>query len=109
MRVYTGKNVIEQLEKARNEFLQSHVLVKKSTRVVLPKVLQRYAKETATSFDDLLTVVSGKVDKKLQEAINNCIDLNNKRKASQVIEWSPYDTRFCYVLARELVEHPLWV
>lgn len=59
-----------------------------------------------SGWDNLLIWVSRNMDKKLPEVIHKCINPNNKRKASQVIEWLPYDTRFRYVLEDELVENP---
>ncbi|XP_010933651.1 uncharacterized protein [Elaeis guineensis] len=109
LRVYTAKNVTDELEKAKKEFLQANVVVKKSRKIFLPKILDRYAKETCIGSDDLLIWVSQNIDKKLQESIQKCIDSKNKRKASQVIEWLPYSTRFHYVFGKDLTEKPCWV
>ncbi|KAG1362157.1 hypothetical protein COCNU_10G003760 [Cocos nucifera] len=109
LRVYTAKNVTDELEKAKKEFLQANVVVKKSRKIFLPKILDRYAKETCISSDDLLIWVSQNIDKKLQEPIQKCIDSKNKRKASQVIEWLPYSSRFHYVFGKDLTEKPWWV
>lgn len=106
LRVYSAKNVTEELEKAKKEFLRSHVVVKKSNKVFLPKVLDRYAKEICTNCDSLLMWVCESMDKKQQDAIHRCVDSNCRRKASQVIEWLPYDTRFRYALTSESVETP---
>ncbi|WOK98713.1 hypothetical protein Cni_G07425 [Canna indica] len=105
LRVYTTKNVMEELEKAKKEFLQSTVLVKKSSRIFLPKLLERYAKETCISCENLIMWVAENTNRKQQDAISRCMNSNSKRKASQVIEWLPYDTRFRYVLASEMVEN----
>lgn len=109
LRVYTAKNVADELEKAKEEFLQANVVVKKSRKIFLPKILDRYAKETCISSDDLLIWVSQNIDKKLQESIQKCMDSKNRRKASQVIEWLPYSTRFHYVFGKDLTEKPWWV
>lgn len=109
LRVYTAKNVIDELEKAKREFLQGNVVVKKSRKIYLPKILERYAKETSLSCHDLLKWVSENVDRKMQEAIEKCRDCKNKRKASQAIEWLPYNMRFRYVFGKELTEKPWWV
>ncbi|XP_042441332.1 uncharacterized protein LOC122026669 [Zingiber officinale] len=52
LRVYSAKNVTEELEKAKKEFLRSHVVVKKSNKVFLPKVLDRYAKGICINCDN---------------------------------------------------------
>ncbi|KAG9452276.1 hypothetical protein H6P81_005180 [Aristolochia fimbriata] len=109
LKVYTALNVIEELESARRDYLQANVVVKKTTKVFLPKILERYAKETSIGSDELLRWVSENVDKKLQEAITKCTDPKGKRKMSQIIEWIPYDTRFRYVFSKELAEKPWWI
>ncbi|CBI35751.3 unnamed protein product, partial [Vitis vinifera] len=54
LKVYTASNIKEELEVAKREFLQANVIVKKSRKVFLPKVLERFAKEASISSDDLL-------------------------------------------------------
>lgn len=106
LKVYTASNVKEELEVAKREFLQANVVVKKSRKVFLPKLLERFAKEAMVTSDDLLKWVTENVDKKLQDSIQKCIDRKSNRKASQVIEWLPYSSRFRYVFSKELMEKP---
>lgn len=94
---------------AKREFLQANVIVKKSRKVFLPKVLERFAKEASISSDDLLKWVTENVDKKLHDSIQKCIDHKTNKKASQFIEWLPYNSRFRYVFTRDLTEKPWWV
>ncbi|OAY73204.1 uncharacterized protein LOC109713807 isoform X2 [Ananas comosus] len=109
LRLYTEKNVIDELDKATKDFLQANVVVKKSKRVYLPKIVDRYAKGASLSCDQLLTWISENVDDKLHDAIQKCLDSQNKKKASQIIEWLPYNTRFRYVFAKNLTEKTWWV
>ncbi|KAK9275452.1 hypothetical protein L1049_022719 [Liquidambar formosana] len=109
LKVYTASNVKEELEVAKREFLQANVVVKKSRKVFLPKVLERFAKEASIGSDDLLQWVTENLDKKLHESIQKCIDHKTNRKASQVIEWLPYNSRFRYVFSKDLTEKPWWV
>ncbi|KAJ0961942.1 hypothetical protein J5N97_029770 [Dioscorea zingiberensis] len=102
LRVYTAKNVINELEEAKKDFLQSNVVVKKSRKIFLPKILDRYAKATGLSSSDLLIWVLENIDKMLHESVNS----KNKRKASQVIEWLPYNTRFRYIFSTDFAENP---
>ena len=109
LRVYAASNVKDELEVAKREFLQANVVVKKSKKVFLPKMLERFAKEASIGSDDLVNWVAENVDKKLCDAIQNCIGRKTRRKASQVIEWLPYNSKFRYVFLRDLVEMPWWV
>ncbi|CAN1333636.1 hypothetical protein LINPERPRIM_LOCUS36105 [Linum perenne] len=113
LRVYSSSNVKEELEVAKREFLQSNILVKKSKKVFLPKLLERYAKEEGIGSSDLLKWVVKNVDKKLRDSIEKCfVDhklCKKKKKVSQVIEWLPYSSRFRYVFSKDLTEKPWWV
>lgn len=109
LRVYSAANVKEELEVAKKDYLQANVVVKRSKKVFLPRILERYSKETSISSDDLLSWVCENVDKKLRDAIQKCIDSKSNRKSSHIMEWSPYDTRFRYVFPRDLTEKPWWV
>ncbi|XP_057513318.1 uncharacterized protein LOC130795303 isoform X2 [Actinidia eriantha] len=108
LRVYTASNVKDEVELGKREFLQANVFVKKK-KVFLPKVLERFSKEASIGSDDLINWVAENVDKKLCDSIQNCLDRKTRRKASQVIEWLPYDSKFRYVFSKDLVEKPWWV
>ncbi|GMN31164.1 hypothetical protein TIFTF001_003135 [Ficus carica] len=109
LRVYTASNVREELEEAKKEFLQSNVVVKKSRKVFLPKMLDRYAREKSLGSEDLLKWIAGNVDKKLQDSIQKCLEFKSSKKVSQIMEWLPYSSRFRYVLSKNLTEKPWWV
>ncbi|KHG18516.1 Elongation factor 4 [Gossypium arboreum] len=109
LKVYTASNVKEELEVAKREFLQANVVVKKSKKVFLPRVLERFAKEASISSDDILNWVAKNVDKKLHNSIQKCIDGKSKKKSSQVIDWLPYNSSFRYILSKDLTEKPWWV
>ncbi|KAJ8633733.1 hypothetical protein MRB53_027069 [Persea americana] len=109
MRVYTASNVKEELEIAKNDYLQANVVVKKSSKVLLPRILERYSKEASISTNDLFSWVCDNVDKQLCDAIKKCIDSKSNRKSSHIMEWLPYDMRFQYVFASDLTEKPWWL
>ncbi|GMJ06113.1 hypothetical protein like AT5G47380 [Hibiscus trionum] len=106
LKVYTASNVKEELEAATREFLQANVVVKKSKKVFLPRVLERFAKEASICSDDLLNWVLENVDKKLHNSIQKCMDGRSKKKPSQVIDWLPYSSRFRYIFSKDLTEKP---
>ncbi|KAK1377178.1 Ternary complex factor MIP1, leucine-zipper [Heracleum sosnowskyi] len=109
LKVYTASNIKEELDMAKKEFLQANIIVKKSKKVFLPKVLERYAKEASISPDDLLQSVANSVDKKLHDSIHKCIVHSDNKKASQVTNWLPYSSKFRYVFSKNLTEKPWWV
>ena len=109
LKVYTASNVKEELEVAKREFLETNVVVRKSKKVFLPKVLERFAKEASINLDDLLKWVAENVDNKLRDSIQKCIDHKSNKKASQAVEWLPYSSRFRYVFSKDLTEKPYWL
>ncbi|XP_050945779.1 uncharacterized protein LOC103482606 isoform X2 [Cucumis melo] len=108
LKVYTASNVKEELEAAKRDFLQANIVVKKSKKVFLPKVLERFAREASISSDELPKWVSDNVDGKLQESIQKCMEHRTGKKTSQIIEWLPYSSRFRYVFSTNLTERPWW-
>ncbi|TMW95601.1 hypothetical protein EJD97_008621 [Solanum chilense] len=108
LKVYTASNIQGELEAAKKEFLQANIIVKKSKRVSLPKVLEKYAKEASIPSDDLLGWVMENVEKKLRDSIQKCIDRRTNKKTSQIIDWLPYSSRFQYVISKDFTEKPWW-
>lgn len=106
--MYTASNIQEELEAAKKEFLQANIIVKKSKRVFLPKVLERYAKEASIPSDHLLNWVMENVEKKLCDSIQKCVDRRTNKKVSQIIDWLPYSSRFQYVISKDFTEKPWW-
>ncbi|XP_022016627.1 uncharacterized protein LOC110916180 isoform X1 [Helianthus annuus] len=109
LKVYTPSNIKEELEVATREFLESNIIVKKSKKVFIPKLLERFGKEVNISPDNLLTWITEHVDKKLCDSIEKCIEHKTSKKTSQIIEWLPYNSRFRYVFSKELTEKPWWL
>lgn len=101
-------NLKEELEAARREFLQAHVVVRKS-KLFLPKLVERFAREASICTDDILTWVMNNVDRKHHELLQSCTDWKKTgKKTSQIIEWLPYCSRFQYTFSKDLTEKPWW-
>lgn len=108
LKVYTAANVKEELEQAKREFLQTNIAVKKSKKVFLPKILDRFSRETSMKSGELLKWVCENVDRKLQNSIQRCLESKNSKKASQIIEWLPYNSKFRYAFSEGLATKPWW-
>ncbi|PUZ40129.1 hypothetical protein GQ55_9G400900 [Panicum hallii var. hallii] len=111
LRVYTAKNVMEELERAKREFLQATVVVRKSKKkVFLPRLVERYAREASLCPDDVLpwaqreggAAADGRAPQ--DDAVQR--GAGGRRKAAQAIEWLPYAARFRYAFARSMVDKP---
>ncbi|KAM0880971.1 hypothetical protein ACQ4PT_033224 [Festuca glaucescens] len=109
LKVYTAKNVADELERAKREFLQASVVVRKSRKVFLPRLVERYAKEAGLPVGDgILAWARDNVDgRAAQDAIQRCAAAaagGGRRRASQAFEWLPYNARFRYAFARSMVD-----
>ncbi|XP_057861370.1 uncharacterized protein LOC131069822 isoform X2 [Cryptomeria japonica] len=102
VRIYTAKNVYDELETAKREFLQASIGIQNHRRVFLPRILERYAKEASITSANLLHWVSENVDKQLKTAINKCIERKPQAKSAQCIEWLQYNGGFRYIFVRDL-------
>ena len=70
-------------------------------------MLERFSKEASLSLEDLLQWVLDNVDPELHDSIQKCIE--HRKRASQIIEWLPYSSRFRYILSKDLTEKPRWM
>lgn len=109
LKVYSASHLKEELNAAKREFLQGNVVVKKSSKVFLPKLVERFSREASISIDDLLGWVMESVDKKLHDSIQKCLEHKSNKKPSQIIEWRPYSSRFRYMFSKVLIDKPWWV
>ncbi|XP_057449809.1 uncharacterized protein LOC130741050 isoform X2 [Lotus japonicus] len=109
LRVYSASHIREELSAAKREFLQANVVVKKSSKVFLPKLVERFSREASISLDDILGWVMDSVDKKLHDSIQKCLDRKSNKKSSHMIEWLPYSSRFRYMFSKDLIDKPWWV
>ncbi|KAG2550569.1 uncharacterized protein LOC120651693 isoform X2 [Panicum virgatum] len=111
LRVYTAKNVMEELERAKREFLQATVVVRKSKKkVFLPRLVERYAREASLGPDDVLPWAQREAggDGRAQQDDAAAVQrgAGSRRKAAQAVEWLPYAARFRYAFARSMVDKP---
>jgi hypothetical protein len=107
--VYTAKNIMEELERAKLEFLQGTMVARKSKKVFLPRLVERYAREACLAPDDVLPCaqregVAADGRKQQQDAVQRAS--GSRRKQQQAVEWLPYNVRFRYSFARCMVDKP---
>ncbi|XP_049359152.1 uncharacterized protein LOC125823807 isoform X2 [Solanum verrucosum] len=96
LRLYTPKRVFQELEVAKEEYLQTNTSVRKEQKLVLPKNVESYVKEV-----DLCP--SG-----LKEMIELALPEHFTRKFQgklwKKIEWTPHNFTFRYLISHELLE-----
>ena len=80
------KNVYNELEMAKKEFLLASIGIQNNRKVLLPKLLEWYAKETAIGSGSLLGWVCQNVDEIQREAIKKCVEIKPHKTPTHCIE-----------------------
>ncbi|KAL6647133.1 hypothetical protein ACP70R_014570 [Stipagrostis hirtigluma subsp. patula] len=101
VRVYTPKRLTQQLEAAREEYIRATVGVWKEHRVLLPKLVEAYARDAGLSPERLVDAVQRCLPESLRAAVQRC-RRGGGRSAGKVVEWVPHRQSFRYLLARDL-------
>ncbi|KAL3700252.1 hypothetical protein R1sor_018274 [Riccia sorocarpa] len=102
VRVYTAKNVRQELEESRRDYLRASIGVRSGNKVILPRILAWYARETSVAPSGLLEWVCQFVSDKQQAAIKTLISSKSQKSLSNCVEWLPYNSRFRYIFVRDL-------
>ncbi|KAM0912146.1 hypothetical protein ACQ4PT_012991 [Festuca glaucescens] len=102
VRLYAAKKIHHQLERARTEFIQANVTVKKQA-LMLPKVLHYYAKDAALELRHLVELVcEGTSETQRKEMAQ--LQHRLRGRIDKCVEWLPYKSNFRYIVHRDLAE-----
>ncbi|XP_015071630.1 uncharacterized protein LOC107015735 isoform X2 [Solanum pennellii] len=100
LRLYTSKRVFEELEVAKDDYIQANIRVHKEQKLVLPKNMESYVKEVNVSpsgfFETTELALPCYLRKKFQQP--------EQRKLWKKIDWIPHNFSFRYLISSELVE-----
>ncbi|KAL5980135.1 hypothetical protein ACLOJK_036602 [Asimina triloba] len=101
VRVYTPKNIFQELELAREEFIQVSMSIHKEKKIILPKVLYYYAKDASLDVWGILEIAN---DSLQEEAEKKCVERCLRERVSKSFKWAPYNAAFRYIMHRELLK-----
>nr|XP_043614911.1 uncharacterized protein LOC122586943 [Erigeron canadensis] len=100
VRVYTPKRVIQELEVAKEEFVRATFGVAKDHKILLPKIIDNFAKDSG--------LCTGGVMEMVQQCLPDSLRKNIKKhqlvKSRKMIEWAPHSFSFRYLICKELVK-----
>ncbi|CAN6315111.1 unnamed protein product [Urochloa humidicola] len=100
VRVYTPKRLFHQLEAAKEEFIRATAGVWREQKLLLPKLVEAYAKDVKLSPQGLVDMVQRYLPESMRMAVQRC--QQGGRSSSKAVEWVPYNPSFRYLLARDL-------
>ncbi|XP_022890162.1 uncharacterized protein LOC111405488 [Olea europaea var. sylvestris] len=101
LRIYTTDEVVNELERAKVEFLEASVGITSKKKILVPKLMQWHMKDFADDMDSLLEWIYSQLphpsNSSLKRLIMECI-VNSETNKSQVLEIQPYASEFRYLL-----------
>ncbi|CAO2828291.1 unnamed protein product [Amaranthus hypochondriacus] len=100
LRVYTPKRVLLELETAKDEYIRATFGVNKDQKVVLPKVIESYAKDSNLCSVSIIEMIQHSLPDSLKKSLKKC----QSGKSRKNIEWMPHNFTFRYLISKELVK-----
>ncbi|CAI0429390.1 unnamed protein product [Linum tenue] len=98
VRAYTPKAVYQELEAAKDEYIRATFGVRKDQRILLPKIVETFAKDSGLSQSAVVEMIQGSLPDSLRKCVRKC-QLGKPRK---IIEWMPHNFSFRYLISKEL-------
>ncbi|RRT61849.1 hypothetical protein B296_00017781 [Ensete ventricosum] len=96
--VYSPKRLFHQLESAKMEYIHATVTIRKGYKILLPRLVDFFAKDSNQSTQELLDMIKCYLPERLRLVINGC----NESSCRKIIQWVPHNFSFRYLLPREL-------
>ncbi|KAK4377279.1 hypothetical protein RND71_003575 [Anisodus tanguticus] len=96
LRLYTPKRVFQELEVAKEEYLQTNTRVHKEQKLVLPKNVESYVKEVDLCPSGLMEMI--------ELALPEHFTRKYQGRIWKKIEWIPHNFTFRYLISHELLE-----
>ncbi|KAI3748229.1 hypothetical protein L6452_11178 [Arctium lappa] len=101
VRVYTGDGVVNELERAKLEYLQASIAVTSGKKIGLPELLVRNMHDFAADLETMVEWLCQQLPTSgsLRKSMVDCFrGLHNNAKLSSIVEKLPYEFDFQYLL-----------
>ncbi|CAN7112090.1 unnamed protein product [Brassica rapa subsp. narinosa] len=95
VRTYTPKNVMMELECGKEEYVRSNVGISKDNKILLPKLVELYAKDTELCHVGIHDMIANHLPCDARNNIHQCV---NKKHGRFTIDWVAHDFRFRLLL-----------
>ncbi|KAG9440860.1 hypothetical protein H6P81_021025 [Aristolochia fimbriata] len=100
VRIYTAKRVFQELDAAKEEYIKATVNIHKEQKILLPKIVESFAKDSNLSSAEVMDMVQHYLPGTLQKAMLR----SQKEKPRKSVEWVPHNFAFRYLLSKELAK-----
>ncbi|KAJ0705096.1 putative ternary complex factor MIP1, leucine-zipper [Helianthus annuus] len=100
LRVYTAEDIVNELARARLEYLDASVGVISKKKIMVPKLLHWHMKDFADDLESLLEWIYSQLPQSgsLKRLIMECLNGETKSNPAKMIEIQPYVYEFRYLL-----------
>ncbi|KAL9418433.1 hypothetical protein AB3S75_036402 [Citrus x aurantiifolia] len=104
LRVYTPREVANELERAKVEYLEASVGVTSKRKILVPKLLKWHMKDFSDDMESLLEWIYSQLPRSgsLKRLIMECREGEMKIPVSKMVETQPYESEFRYLLPFEM-------
>ncbi|CAN1823181.1 hypothetical protein LINPERHAP1_LOCUS30263 [Linum perenne] len=98
VRAYTSKAVYQEMEAAKDEYIRATFGVRKDQRILLPKIVETFAKDSGLSHGAVIEMIQAS----LPDSVRKCVRKYQLGKPRKMIEWMPHNFSFRYLISKEL-------
>ncbi|XP_039058159.1 uncharacterized protein LOC120201657 isoform X1 [Hibiscus syriacus] len=100
VRIYTPKKVFQELEVAKEEYIQENWSINKEQKITLPKLMEYFAKDSNVCSAGLLQMV----EQFMPASQRKNLQPSSKRKTGKTIEWISHNFTFRYLFSKDLAQ-----
>ncbi|XP_020682882.1 uncharacterized protein LOC110099912 isoform X1 [Dendrobium catenatum] len=101
LRVYTADNVVNELERAKVEFLEASICITSKKKIVIPKLLEWHMLDFADDIESLIEWIYSQLPRStsLKRSMMEWLSSDNRTSLSKMVEIKPYSAEFRYLLS----------
>uniref|UniRef100_A0A803P1J4 DUF547 domain-containing protein n=1 Tax=Cannabis sativa TaxID=3483 RepID=A0A803P1J4_CANSA len=100
VRVYTPDNIVNEMERAKVEYLEASVGITSRKKIIVPKLLEWYMSDFADDMESLLEWIYSQLPRcgSLKRLMMECLNGETKSPINKMVEVQPYESEFRYML-----------
>ncbi|KAK9113198.1 hypothetical protein Scep_020717 [Stephania cephalantha] len=100
VRVYTPKRVFQELDLAKEEYIQATLGIRNDQKLLMPKLIESFAKDSGLSPFGVVEMIQHFAPKNVSETMQRYL----QGKSRKIVEWTPHNFTFRCLLSNELVK-----
>lgn len=102
VRIYTAKDVFQELKVARDEYIRENVVyVNEEKKIFMPKIVSYFARDMSLSLSQVLDIVCNCLPELQRTAIAARM---KKNRPDKHICWVPMSSSFRYLIHKEITQ-----